>query len=336
MSAPSDPLPLPDFLEARRSAMRLDLSFGQHGGTHAEWRDALERCWRAGLPPCEGLPDGEVTGDAVRLRFATGAVAEGCLVRPAGAGPHPAVLLLHDHGGAFEIGWRKLFDLDEARAGQARHYGGRAPAATYLNAGFAVLCLDAPGWGGRRAGDYDGQQALAANALGLGWSLAGLTAGEDVQAAAWLAAQPGIDAARIGAFGFSFGGFRAWQVAALSPHVRATASLSWMAGRAALMRPGAPLLKGQSAFHFLHPGVTARADFPDLAGLAAGKALFFRSGRGDRHMPEDAVTAAWTRIAEICAAAGAPAPDTALHDHAHTCPPETLDEAVAFLRRSLT
>lgn len=326
---------LPAFFETRRGHLPMDLAFAFERGPFPVWARRLMRVWHAGLPLLNGSVHGRLEGAEVTLNFATGARAAGRFVLPAGQGPHPAVLLLHDHGGRFDVGWRKLFDEPSTVESRARHYDGQIPADAFLEAGFAVLCLDALGWGGRQSGGYEGQQALAANAMGLGWSLAGLVAAEDVQAAAWLAAHPDIDARRIGAFGFSFGGFRAWQVAGLSPHVSAHASLSWMACRADLMRPGGPLLAGQSAFYMLHPQVSARADFADLAGLAGRKPQFYRSGRGDRHMPEDSVLRAWGQIERITGAAGGPAPDTGFHDEGHTCPRTALDQAVAFLRQQL-
>ncbi len=287
------------------------------------------------LPPHEDPAEATVQGEEIHLRFATGARTGGRFLVPAGPGPHPAVLLLHEHGGAFETGWQKLFDRPESAASRMLLYGGIAVAETLRDAGFAVLCVDALGFGSRHAGGYQAQQALAAYAMALGWSLAGIIAAEDAQAARWLAEHPRIDAARIGCFGFSFGGYRAWQLAALSPHVSAMASIGWMATRATLMRPGAPLLHGHSAYNFLHPGIDSRADFPDLAGLAADRPLFFRSGRGDRHMPEDGVAHAWERIAAISASAGGPPPNTGFHDEGHTCPPGGLAGAVAFLSRHL-
>lgn len=280
-------------------------------------------------------PDAHVHDDTVTLTFHSGAQAEGRLVLPPGTGPHPAVLLLHEHGGAFELGWEKLFSHPDAQAAQQRYYGGHAVADTLLSAGFAVLCLDAIGFGRRAFAGPQDQQALAASAMGLGHSLAGIVASEDAQAAAWLAAHPAIDEKRVGAFGFSFGGFRAWQVAALNPVVRAVASVGWMARRADLMRPGAPLLKGNAAFYFLHPAMSARADFPDLASLAADRPLFFRSGLGDPHMPEDSVRAAWQDIAGAARAANGPMPDTGFHPQAHRCPADVLDQATRFLARHL-
>lgn len=294
---------LPAFLEARRRGWTpppADLA-----------------AWRAALPPHDTMPGARRRGARVALRFATGARATGVLLR--GATPGPAVLALHEHGGAFARGWGKL-----ARPGA--HYHGAAPLRALHAAGFTVLSLDAIGFGARQAGGYEGQQALAAAAMGLGWSLAGITAAEDVQAARWLAAQPGVTS--VGAFGFSFGGFRAWQALALSPDLAAAASIGWMACRDDMLAPGAPFLRGQSAFHFLHPG--CEADYPDLAALSAPKPLMLRVGRGDPHMPEPSVRRAFDRIS-----ARHPALDAGLHDGAHSCPRAVLAQAVRFLGRTL-
>lgn len=325
---------LPGFLDKRRRTRRYALGFAGAGGDVAGWQARLAARWLEALPPPGDAVAVRAEGERVTLRFASGAEAQGCLRLPTGgSAPYPAVLLLHDHGGAFELGWRKLFDGPESAAGLARHYGGLAPADVFRDAGFAVLCLDALGWGGRQTGGYEAQQALAANLMHLGWSLAGIVAAEDVAAAGWLAGRPEIDAARIGAFGFSYGGFRTWQVAALSPHVRAAASVGWMARRGGLMRAGAPLLAGQSAFYMLHPGVDA--DFPDLAGLAAPRAIFLRSGLEDRHMPADAVAGAYEDLARIWQAAGGPPPDAGFCPGGHVCPPDVQQAAAGFLAAAL-
>ncbi|RVV97543.1 hypothetical protein EKE94_13470 [Mesobaculum littorinae] len=322
---------LPDYLEARRRALPYDLGW-RPDTDPAAWREGLRAIWRDLLPPIgatgTAAPDG-----AVALRHATGAVATGRLTLPPGPGPHPGVVLFHEHGGAFATGWEKLHDHPASARTRAALYGGRAVARACAAAGMATLTCDAPCFGRRQAGGHAGQQALAASATALGWSLAGLAAAEAAGAADWLAAHPRI--ARVGTFGFSMGAVGAWSAAALSPRVAATAALGWMACRADLMAPGRPLLAGHSAWHFVHPGLSHRADFPDLAGLGADRPMFLRSGRGDRHMPEVSVAQAWHRIAAIAAVSGARPPDTAFHDAGHTCPPATLDEAVAFLAHHL-
>lgn len=338
MKDQSETIPaLPDFLEVRRQNLTFDLAFATWQGPFDVWQRECLKLWRSTLPPTDPAPELiKKSGDRITLKFATGAETSGCLKRPPNTpAPYPAILLLHDHGGYFELGWEKLFANPKSRDYQKTFYGGRSPAEVFLEQGFAVMCVDALGWGSRYQGGYSQQQALAANAMGLGWSLAGLVASEDIQAAQWLACQPDIDANRIGAFGFSFGALRAWQLAALSPLIKTAASLSWMAERQALMAPDAPLLRGQSAYYFLHPFISNRLDFPDMAGLAAKKPLFFRSGEGDRHMPVDSVTSAWNKITGICTEANGPVPDVRLHDKAHTCPEECLHEAASFFKTHL-
>lgn len=63
-----------------------------------------------------------------------------------------------------------------------------------------------------------------------------------------LAGLPGVDKARIGVLGFSMGGYRAWQLAALSEKVDATAAISWFGTWNGLMQPSNNVLRGQSAF----------------------------------------------------------------------------------------
>ncbi|SEN71181.1 hypothetical protein SAMN04488003_1288 [Loktanella fryxellensis] len=183
----SDPIGvLPAFLDRRRHALPGDLAW-DGVEDFEQWADVLRRRWLAGLPPCADAAEAVVDGQDITLRFATGAESSGRFVLPDGPGPHPAVLLCHDHGGQFDIGWRKLADDLLSADSRARFYDGIALIDACRAAGFAVLCVDALGWGGRQTGGYGGQQALAANAMGLGWSLAGIVAAEDVQAARWLA-----------------------------------------------------------------------------------------------------------------------------------------------------
>ncbi len=228
-----------------------------------------------------------------------------------------AVLMFHDHGGRFDMGWRKC------TADPQGFYDG-SPAQRLLDAGHPVFCFDALGWGGRQlAGD---QQAQACTALGLGTSLAGLVAAEDRDIATWAATRPEAQAG-LAVWGFSFGGFRAWQCLATTPAVQAAAGFSWMARRRELLRSGAPITEGQSAFWMMHPSLTGLADLPDLAGAGAPKPLFLRSGCHDRHLPVDAVTAAYGDLHRMWDRDL----DTAIFDGGHVCPPMMQMEAIDFL-----
>lgn len=82
------------------------------------------------------------------------------------------------------------------------------PEARLLSAaGFGVLAFDWPGHGQSDGGIEwgAGERAALTSALG------------------WLSVQPGVDPARIGAFGFSMGGHTLTQVAAQDPRLRAVA-----------------------------------------------------------------------------------------------------------------
>ncbi len=189
------------------------------------------------------------------------------------------------------------------------------------------------GWGGRTVGDPSGQQALAANLMQSGLTLAAVVAAEDIALAAWLAREP-VAAGGVFAVGFSFGAFRAFQLAALSPDTGAAAAISWMGRRADLVASGNSMANGQSAYYTLHPSLVTALDFPDLAGLAAPKPLFLRTGTTDRHFPAPAVVAAHGDVAAIYeAAGGGECLDAALFEGAHVCPPSILGEAAGFLSR---
>lgn len=225
---------------------------------------------------------------------------------PDGAGPFPAVLLLHDHGAKFDIGKEKLIEpwydatrLASAQAWATKYFSGRFIGNQLVARGYAVLAVDALGWGDRGGVAYDGQQALASNLFNLGSSLAGLMAREDVRAAAMLASLPQIDRRRIAAVGFSMGGYRAWQVAALSDHISATVSACWMTGLKEMMVPGNNTLRGQSAFYMLHPGLYRYLDIPDVASIAAPQPMMLLDGETDPLFTAEGIDAAYTKMRAV-------------------------------------
>ncbi|MEU4622699.1 alpha/beta fold hydrolase [Actinoplanes sp. NPDC023801] len=225
---------------------------------------------------------------------------------PDGPGPFPAALLLHDHGSRFDIGKEKLIEpwydesrLTSARAWSAKYFSGRFVGDQLAARGCAVLAVDALGWGDRGGLTYEGQQALASNLFNLGSSPAGLMAREDARAAALLATLPEVDPRRIAAVGFSMGGYRAWQVAALSGHIAATVSVCWMTGLKEMMVPGNNTLRGQSAFYMLHPGLYRHLDIPDVASLAAPRPMFVMGGELDPLFTAEGVAAAYARLTRV-------------------------------------
>jgi dienelactone hydrolase len=294
---------------------------GWRSGDAAEWRARVLPQARALILP--GLPEvpfaplvlaEEARGDHVirqlRLTMAPELTAEALLAVPQGRGPFPAVLALHDHGSEFRIGKEKCLsppgpEPPVAQAWWDRFFGGQPMAADLVRRGHVVLSVDALSWGGRIGNGYEAQQALAANLMNLGLSPAGLMAWEDLRAAAFLATCPEVDPGRIAAVGFSMGGFRAWQAAALSENVRACVAVCWMASLRGLLVEGNNHIRGQSAFWMTHPGLARILDLPDLAALAAPKPTYVLTGAADDLLPPAAVDPAFATLSAVWAAHGA-------------------------------
>lgn len=276
--------------QARATAQRLMLRPGDDGSPFAtDIRAEQDR--------------GDHTVQALTLRGALGDRVNALFLRPRGAGPHPAVLALHDHGARFDIGKEKLVrplaTSAPAQAWAQRYFDGHVVGDTLVQAGFAVLAIDALGWGERSRPGFarDDQQALANHLLQLGHSWAGIIASDDLRAHRWLREQPGIDPARVAVLGFSMGAFRAWQLAAVCPEVSACVAAHWMCTRPGLLRPGEHTLVGQSAFSMAHPGLAAELDHPDVAALIAPRPLMLLGSPEDRLFPWDAVQQAWAQLA---------------------------------------
>jgi uncharacterized protein len=118
---------------------------------------------------------------------------------PGGAVPAPAVLLLHG------------FSSSKERMAQSV---GRA----LLALGIASLAVDLP-FHGEREGDVS---SISRNPLALvgAWRTA---IAESRDAVTWLAAQPTVDAGRLGVVGYSLGGFLALMTAAEDDRLRVVA-----------------------------------------------------------------------------------------------------------------
>jgi dienelactone hydrolase len=260
----------------------------------------------------EPVPGDGCTREPVTLSLTRYERVRGVLLTPHGRGPFPAVLLLHDHGSRFDIGKEKLVRpwYDETRRASAsawtrRCYGGRFVGDELARRGYVVLCLDAPGWGDRGPLAYARQQALASHYFHLGSSLAGLMAREDVRAAGFLAGLDRVDARRVAALGFSMGGYRAWQTAALSDDIAAAASVCWMTGLKEMLVPGNNALRGQSAYYMLHPGLARHLDIPDVASIAAPRPMLFFHGARDPLFTADGVRVAHDRLRAVWRSCGA-------------------------------
>lgn len=223
----------------------------------------------------------------------------------------PAALMLHDHGSKFSIGKEKMvkpFSVpeDEAKMEQAvawssKYFENTFPGDELAKRGYVVLSFDALGWGDRSVEGFktSSQQSLASNLYNMGTSFAGIIAQEDVRAAKFLASLPQVDKKRVACIGFSMGGFRSWQLAALSDDITAGVSVCWMGTMVNHMQIGDGQLKGNSAYSMLHPFIARYLDYPDVAGLAAPKPMMFINGTSDPVNPAAGVEEAYAKMTKI-------------------------------------
>jgi len=284
--------------------------------------------------------DQNITGDSRVLAY---------FLVPDGPGPHPAVLLLHDHGAEFRIGKEKSvepWDVPANTAALAREwvdkvYDGRFVGDELAARGYVVLVYDVLNWSDRGGAGFEGQQSLASNLLHLGMSFAGLIAYEDLRGAEFLASRPEVDKDRIAAMGHSMGAFRTWQVAAMSDHIAAGVSCCWMATNQGLMVPGNNRTRGHSAFTMTHPGLFNDLDYPDVASLACPKPMLLFAGEQDALFPVLSVRDAFEKMHQVWQSQGAggnlvirlvPVPHTfnaAMQDEAFTWLDQNLRPQIA-------
>jgi len=346
----------PDQLPAwyREAAAALAFPLGWRDGDPTDWRrvgrQALAALLLEDATPQEASPEviafEERDGYRVEhLQLTLGRFRQtgALLAVPSGPGPFPAALLLHDHGAFFDLGKEKLIrplaghpKRSLADDWSQRNYGGVFVGDELAQRGWVVLATDALGWGDRACGGYEAQQALASNLLGLGSSWAGLIAVEDVAAAGYLASRADVDRRQVASMGHSMGGFRSWQVSALSEHIRACLATCCLGTVAGLLVPGGNRARGQSAFTMTHPGLARLMDFPDMAALGAPKPLMMIHGVDDSLYPVAMVGEAYRKIAAVYRGWGDPGAFRGeVRPGGHVFTREDQTSAETWLRRAL-
>lgn len=348
---------MPVFAPALKAKMTYPMAWSPAVKDLKAWREkGRAKVWEATLQQPDRTPfKAEVIAEEDRGSYVARQVVfnltgmsrvRALLLVPKSAGRHPATLMLHDHGGKFDIGKEKMIEpfgtvsaADGAKHASAKawadkHFSGRWPGDALAARGYVVLCTDAVGWGDRGPLTGEQQQALASNFFNLGSSMSGNMALEDVRAAEFLASLPEVDTKRVAALGFSMGAFRAWQVGALSDAVTAVIASNWMATTEGLMVPGSNQLRGSSAFQMMHPGLLRYLDHPDVASLAAPKPTLFFAGETDKLFPVAAVRAAYAKMGKVWQAHGAADKFEAIvRPGGHEFPKEAQDYAYDWLDR---
>jgi dienelactone hydrolase len=347
---------LPIFYESMTTRLDFPLAWPQqHGKSFDTWRreaqEKVRASWLSKLPVRDFEPQilaskkfAGYTSHKFAFNISRDSRVLAYLLVPAGEGPFPAVLLLHDHGAEFRIGKEKMvqpWEVPEEKLVLAKEYadkcyGGRFVGDELARRGYVCLATDALNWSDRGGGGYENQQALASNLMQLGISYAGLISQEDLQAAEFLASLPEVDPQRIAALGFSMGSNRTWHLAAMSDRIAAGLCLCSMASLPELMVPGTNITQGQSSFTMLHPGLSLSLDTPDVASIACPKPMLFYNGRQDTIYPVPAVKTAFQKMRAVWESQNAGNKlETKLWDVPHVFNVEMQNQAFAWLKRQL-
>ena len=265
---------------------------------------------------------------------------------PDGKGPFPAVNCLHDHGGHLFIGKEKTIrplacedstvikDADEWVAG----YGGQFFGDYLAQHGYVVFSADAPMWGergqmeGARRNMYD---MIAGNMMMYGIDLSAYMTYDDIAGTEYLASMPEVDAARIGCTGWSMGAYRAWMLAALSDHIKASASVCWMVTTDEQMSFKYSRTEN-GGFANCFPGLRRWLDYPHIASIACPKALLFINGSQDKLFPIPGVEKAFRIMHDTWESQGAgDRLETEIWDMPHSCDQRSQLRVLQFFNRFL-
>jgi dienelactone hydrolase len=244
--------------------------------------------------------------------------------------PAPAVVDLHSHGGMFLFGKEKVIDLGRnhpvMEEYHRRNYEGRPTATALVRRGYVVVTIDAFFFGERRllldadrghgwdraryslddVKHLNQQCRNKESTLAKGLALVGLTwprvvVWDDIRTVDYLVTRPEVDAKRIGCVGVSMGGYRAAYLAALDERVRAACVTGFMSAVRPMVKAH---LDTHSWVHFL-PGLHRDLDLPDVATLAAPRALMVQQCAQDGLFPLAGMKAAVDTIGAAYAKAGA-------------------------------
>ena len=205
------------------------------------------------------------------------------LLRPAGAtGRLPVVIAPHGHCGGGKIAVCGIDNgFPEIRACIEQHnydYG-----VQFVRRGFLVACPDARGFGERREGHLQANEAwgwmasscghLNAAAMGLGRCVTGMWTWDLMRLADWLLERP--DTGPLAVAGLSGGGMQTLWLAAMDARVRCAVSSGYFYGVAESL-----LRMNCCACNYV-PGLWLLCDMGDIGALCADRGLFIETGDQD-------------------------------------------------------
>lgn len=225
-----------------------------------------------------------------KFRFDNGAgsIVPGYLILPKSVtGKAPGILYCHWHAGEYDLGKEELF--------QAKHTP-EAPGPAFAARGYAVLAIDAPGFGERNGQgpdgpgirDYAGEETASKFDLWVGRTFWGMLLRDDLMALDYFVSRPEVDADRIGVTGMSMGATRTWWLMALDERIKVGAATACMT------RYENMILHGEIHQHdigYFVPNMLRHFDSEAVIALIAPRPILFQTGDEDKGSPVDGIRA---------------------------------------------
>jgi cephalosporin-C deacetylase-like acetyl esterase len=273
----------------------------------AQRQEVRQVLWRllGKLPPRPRVPAVRVLSTETRdgctvekFEFDNGAgerVPGYFLLPPHRVGKVPAVLYCHWHGGQYDIGKEELFRTNATPV---------APGPAWVQRGYAVLGIDACGFGERNGqgpgGPNEkggaGELTDAKFNLWVGRTLWGMIMRDDLMALDYLCARPEVDSARIGVTGISMGATRTWWLMALDDRPKAGVAVACLTRyQNLILHEG---LKYHGIYYYV-PGLLNHFDTEAIVALAAPRALLCMNGDQDAGSPVEGIRALEARVAPV-------------------------------------
>jgi dienelactone hydrolase len=211
-----------------------------------------------------------------------GAVVPGYFLIPKnGKTKHPAIYYCHWHGGNYDLGKQEIFTT---------HHTPQIPAQALTSLGYAVMAIDAYGFGERNgkgpAGpqEMDAAEELSASKyeLWMGRSLWAMMVRDDLMALDYLFSRADVDSTRVAVTGISMGATRSWWLMALDERIKTGVAVGCLTRYQELISE--QKLKAHGIYYFV-PGLLKYFDTEAIISLIAPRSILFMTGDQDDGSP---------------------------------------------------
>ena len=247
------------------------------------------------LPPRPRTPTVQTLSREVRVGYVVekfrfdngaGAVIPGYLLLPTNAsGRVPGILYCHWHAGEYDLGKEELFE--------SKHTP-EAPGPAFAKRGYAVLAIDASGFGerngqgpdGKAERDYTAEETASKFNLWVGRTFWGMLLRDDLMALDYLASRPEVDPDRLGVTGMSMGATRTWWLMALDERLKTGVAIACLTRYQNLIEHGS--IHEHDIGYFV-PGMLNHFDSEAVIALIAPRPVLFQTGDRDAGSPIDGI-----------------------------------------------